>query len=132
MAGSAQVQINRSDILIDYPVNERPTRGGCGYRGALTNLVMADILTPRSTAPRHPQTVPDGSLLTANVSTLSCPQAVFLPATEEKANAATVATVVSLYRHNVAIRAEAATFRLSGCRGQFNSQCTVRDCAAPH
>lgn len=32
----------RSDILIDYPVNERPTRGGCGYRGAQTNLVMAD------------------------------------------------------------------------------------------
>lgn len=60
-AGSAQLQINRSDILIDCPVDERPTRGGCGYRGAQANLLMADTLTPRSTAPTHPQTVPDGS-----------------------------------------------------------------------
>lgn len=102
--GSGQLQINRSDILIDCPVNERPTRGGCGYGGAQANLVMADTFDTKINSPDASTDSSRRLPLTGNVSTPSCPPSCF-PA--RMAIQYCDRYRVSVRRHSVAIKVAA-------------------------
>lgn len=73
-------------------------------------------LDTKINSPRHPQTVPDGFLLTANVSRLSCPPAVFLGIKKLMLRPLLLCVGPSPQRRNQVIR--------------VITQCTVRFCAA--